>query len=56
MLGPLESEKLLSLELRGWRFTLEELETFLFVHAGTLRYIHLINCECHSGAYDTALQ
>jgi hypothetical protein len=56
ILSPLKFEKLRSLELHGWRFTLEELGAFLFAHAETLRYIHLIGCECYGGAYATALQ
>jgi hypothetical protein len=58
ILSQFRFDKLRSLDLRGWRFGLQELETFLFAHAATLRYIHLIDCqldERHGGAYTTTL-
>jgi hypothetical protein len=58
ILSPFKFDKLKSLELRGWRFSLQELETFLFAHTDTLRYIHLIDCqlnERYGGAYNSTL-
>jgi hypothetical protein len=58
ILSPCNFKKLKSFELRGWRFGLEELETFLFAQADTLRYIHLIDCELnerYGGAYTNTL-
>jgi hypothetical protein len=56
ILSTFKFKKLRTLALHGWRFQLEELETFLFADAGTLRHIHLIGCECYNGTYTTALQ
>jgi hypothetical protein len=59
ILRPCNFKKLKSFELRGWRFSLEEIETFLFAQADTLRYIHVIDCQLHEhygGAYALALQ
>jgi hypothetical protein len=46
--------RLESIVLRGFVFTLKDLETFLLAHAGTLREVHLINC-CLSEASETEL-
>jgi hypothetical protein len=44
ILGSTPFERLTSIVLRGWLFSLQDLETFLLAHASTLRDVHLINC------------
>lgn len=43
----LHFEKLRSLELRNWSFTMDEIEAIIFPHAATLESVHLIGCFCH---------
>jgi hypothetical protein len=49
ILSPFRFDKLRYLELRGWRFSLPELEKFVFAHADRLRYILLIDCQLNEG-------
>jgi hypothetical protein len=44
ILGQIHFSSLESVVLRGWLFSLTDLETFLLAHATTLRNVHLINC------------
>jgi hypothetical protein len=54
IIGSKVFSRLESIVLRGFVFTLKDLETFLLAHAGTLREVHLINC-CLSEASETEL-
>jgi hypothetical protein len=44
ILDQIHFPKLTSVVLRGWLFSLQDLENFLLAHATTLRNVHLINC------------